>query len=73
MVAYLLTPPPYQNLMDQNQITKFDGSKFVILMDQNKFCDQHLFLLTKFDGSKVSKFIILMDKNNKIYYFDGSK
>ena len=29
MVAYLLTPP-YQNLMDQNEITKFDGSKFVI-------------------------------------------
>ena len=59
--------------MDQNKITKFDGSEFVILMDQNKFVNKICFLLTNYDPSKVSKFVILMDQDNKICYFDGSK
>ena len=50
--------------MDQNLL--FDGSKTNFV---NKIC----FLLTKFDGSKNKILLFLMDQNNKICYFDGSK
>ena len=50
--------------MDQNLF--FDGSK---TNSVNKIC----FLLTKFDGSKNTILLFLMDQNNKICYFDGSK
>ena len=41
-------------------------------MNQKQILLTKLVLLTKFDGSKEQDFVILMNQNNKISYFDES-